>query len=78
MKLIVKLNHVVNPVHAIANDIKYYLPCWVKLQRRGLTSNNDTVDENKTQEIENCSQIAVDLDLIKLSHTNLLVLQRSC
>ena len=49
-----------------ARDIKYHLPCYVKLQRRGLTSNNDKVDENKIQEIEDCWEIAADLELINI------------
>ena len=65
-ELTVRLNHVANPDDAVAKDIKYHLPCYVKLQRRGLTSNNDKVDENKIQEIEDCWEIAADLELINI------------
>ena len=63
-KSIVRWNHVVNLDDAVPNNVKYHLPCWVKLQRCDLTSSNDTLDKNIFQETENCSQIAADLELI--------------
>ena len=72
-KSTVRWNNVVNLDDAVANDIKYHLPCWVELQRRDLTSNNDTVGRKIIQETENCSQIATDLELI----TN-IAYERTC
>ena len=54
-KSTVRWNNVVNLDDAVANDIKYHLPCWVELQRRDLTSNNDTVGRKIIQKTENCS-----------------------
>ena len=79
--LLIRLYSVANASDAVANDVQYYLLCWVQFQRKFASENDDTIDRviegiEIINIVENAlrkdAEIFLDTKTLNIAYNNLL------
>lgn len=58
---LLRLNSIPNANDAVANEVRYHLPCWVKAKREAARTDNTQVDDAVN---DDTSQVLADIEII--------------